>query len=280
MSASPKKFKLAISPCPNDTFIFDALINGKIDTQGLQFECVFKDVEHLNKGAIQNEFDICKLSIFTMGIVSKEYQLLNSGAALGKGVGPLFISKKIFTNPSSEIKSVAVPGLNTTANFLFSHFFPEISVKRDMLFSQIEDAVLNEVTDAGVIIHENRFTYQQKGLVKIADLGELWEKKYSLPIPLGGIAVRRSFDIQTKMKIENLIRKSLEFSFSNPGQSMDFVRNHAQEMQEDVIKKHIELYVNQHSLDLGEDGKAAVKAMLEKAADAGMFPPLGINLFV
>ncbi|MFZ7114760.1 MAG: 1,4-dihydroxy-6-naphthoate synthase [Bacteroidota bacterium] len=257
-----KKLQLAFSPCPNDTFMFDAMIHGKIDTEGLEFEVALEDVESLNKKAISGNSEISKLSFFAYSNVSEKYQLLSSGSALGQGVGPLLISKKKFSDPKKEIKSVAIPGRNTTAYFLFRTFFPSLTNVNEIVFSDIESAVLEGKVDAGVIIHENRFTYESKGLLKIADLGELWEQRTKLPIPLGGIVIRRDLDEEIKKKVERVLRKSVEYAFANPESSFEYVKSHAQEMSPEVRKKHIELYVNAYSTDLGSTGKAAVHEML------------------
>ncbi len=258
-------FSLGFSPCPNDTFMFDALVNGKLDTDGLQLNVRLEDVQTLNLLAINGELDITKISFAAYSLVHDKYELLTAGSALGNGVGPLFISKKIFTDPTKEIKSVAIPGKNTTANFLFRMFYPELSQTQEIIFSDIENAILNDKVDAGVIIHENRFTYESKGLNKISDLGELWENKTGLPIPLGGIIIRRSLDESLKQKINQLVRKSVEFAFANPGSSHDYVKLHAQEMSEEVRNKHINLYVNNYSIDIGEKGKRAINLFLKNA---------------
>jgi 1,4-dihydroxy-6-naphthoate synthase len=256
-----KKLQLAFSPCPNDTFMFDAMIHGKIDTEGLEFEVVLADVETLNKKAISGESVISKLSFFAYTNVTEKYQLLSSGSALGKGVGPLLISQKKITDPINEIGSIAIPGKNTTAYFLFRTFYPDLTNVKEIVFSDIESAVLEGKVDAGVIIHENRFTYETKGLIKIADLGDLWEQKTKLPIPLGGIVIRRDLDENTKKKVERVLRKSVEYAFANPDSSNEYVKLHAQEMSPEVRKKHIDLYVNSYSTDLGPGGKDAIHEM-------------------
>ncbi|MBK9414749.1 MAG: 1,4-dihydroxy-6-naphthoate synthase [Bacteroidetes bacterium] len=256
-----KKLQLAFSPCPNDTFMFDAMIHGKIDTEGLEFEVVLEDVETLNKKALAGESEISKLSFYAYTNVTENYQLLSSGSALGKGVGPLFISKRKFNDPENEIRSIAIPGKNTTAYFLFRTFFPKLTNVNEIVFSDIESAILDEKVDAGVIIHENRFTYETKGLLKIADLGEMWEQKTKLPIPLGGIVIRRDLDENTKKKVERILRKSVEYAFANPESSGEYVKLHAQEMSPEVRKKHIDLYVNSYSTDLGANGKNAIHEM-------------------
>jgi len=262
------KLTLGFSPCPNDTFIFDALVNKKIDTQGLEFDVVLEDVETLNKWSFEKKLDITKLSYPAFFQNLDKYVLLNSGAALGKGVGPLLISKHSIQHSTFNFQqaTIALPGKNTTANLLFSFAYPSAKNKKHMIFSAIEESVLNEQTELGVIIHENRFTYQQKGLHKITDLGEFWEEKMHAPIPLGGIAVKRSIDKEISLKIDGLIRKSIEFAFSNYPLITEYVKQHSQEMSEDVMRQHIELYVNNFSVDLGNNGKQAIETLYKIAA--------------
>ncbi|MEO7394422.1 MAG: 1,4-dihydroxy-6-naphthoate synthase [Chitinophagaceae bacterium] len=259
------KFSLGFSPCPNDTFIFDALVNKKIDTEDLEFEPVLADVETLNQWALEGKLDITKLSFPAFFKSLSNYTLLNAGSALGKGVGPLLItdSPGILTDEEINQASVALPGANTTANLLFSFAYPEAKDKRFMIFSSIEDALINKETDLGVIIHENRFTYQQKGLYKVIDLGEYWEQQMELPLPLGGIAINQSVKRSVAIKVNGLIRKSLDFAFSNYPVITDYVKQHSQEMSEEVMRQHIELYVNNYTFDLGEEGKLAIESLHE-----------------
>lgn len=257
------KLTLGFSPCPNDTFIFDALVNNKIDTEGLQFETALEDVQTLNEWAKKGRLDITKLSLPAFFDASTQYTLLESGAALGKGVGPLLIAKKMVNVPDVAHCSIAIPGVNTTANFLLNFAFPTIANKIPLLFSEIENAVLDERVDMGVIIHENRFTYQQKGLIKILDLGEVWEQRMNLPIPLGCIAIRSSLPQEIKEKADRLIRRSLEHAFAHYPKLPEYVKSHAQEMNEDVMRQHIELYVNNHSLQLGTEGRQAIDKLRE-----------------
>ena len=259
------KLSLGFSPCPNDTFIFDALVNNKIDTEGLEFDVCLEDVETLNKWALEGKLDITKLSFPAFFRSLENYMLLNSGSALGKGVGPLLItdSPNEFNTEDINQSSVALPGLHTTANLLFSFAYPDAVDKKFILFSEIENALLNRETDLGVIIHENRFTYQQKGLHKVKDLGEYWEEKMESPIPLGGIAVNQSIKRSTAIKVDKLIRKSLDFAFSNYPFITDYVKQHSQSMSEDVMRQHIDLYVNNYSLDLGEEGKLAIENLYQ-----------------
>ncbi len=259
------KLTLGFSPCPNDTFIFDALVNKKIDTGEFEFDAVLADVESLNQWALEGKLDITKLSFPAFFRSLENYTLLNAGAALGKGVGPLLISDSAHEFTSDDIlqSSIALPGLHTTANLLFSYAYPDAADKKFILFSAIEDALLNKEVDLGVIIHENRFTYQQKGLHKVKDLGEYWEEKMELPVPLGGIAINQSIKRNTALKISGLIRKSLEFGLAHYPLITDYVKQHSQEMSEDVMRQHIDLYVNNYSLDLGDEGRAAIEAMHE-----------------
>ena len=274
------KFTIGFSPCPNDTFIFDALVNKKIDTEGFDFEVVLEDVQTLNQFAINKKLDISKISYGVLPLVVDHYLLLSSGGALGEGVGPLLISKDYEVLSSIQERTVAIPGVNTTAHMLFSYAFPLVKKKQFLVFNEIEDAVLSGKADAGVIIHENRFTYQDRGLVKLMDLGEFWEKKTDAPIPLGGIIVRKEFDKSVQQKLERLIKKSLEYSFNHYPVISDFVSSHSEEMSEDVMRKHINLYVNDFSVDLGEKGKAAVNKLLEVYSGIHSFAFSGQNLFV
>jgi len=258
------KLTLGFSPCPNDTFIFDALVNHKIDFEGFEFEVILDDVQTLNQWALEGRLDFSKISYGVLPLVSKEYSVLESGGALGMGVGPLLITTNDVLN-KKEVKDmlVAIPGMNTTAHLLFSLAYPEVKEKRFMIFNEIEDAVLNGKVDAGVIIHENRFTYQLKGLKKIKDLGEYWEEIIKAPIPLGGIVGKKTLGNDTLLKVNSLIRKSLEYSFKQYPAISDYIKSHAQEMEEDVMRQHIDLYVNDYSLQLGTEGRKAVEKLLE-----------------
>lgn len=262
------KFTLGFSPCPNDTFIFDALVNKKIDTGTFEFDVVLEDVETLNRWTLENKLDITKLSFPAFFQSLDSYVLLNAGSALGKGVGPLLITKEnkqyspdSYREDNIQQSTIAIPGINTTANLLLSFAYPGAKNKKPMLFSKIEDAVISGETELGVIIHENRFTYQQKGLHKVTDLGEYWERQMNIPIPLGGIAIKRNIDKQIAEQINTLIRQSLEYSFSNYPVISEFVKQHSQEMSEDVMRKHIDLYVNNYSIDLGSIGKQAIREL-------------------
>ena len=282
------KLTLGFSPCPNDTFIFDAMIHEKIDTEGLSFEVVYEDVETLNQKAFREELDITKLSYHAYAYLTENYVLLHAGSALGFGVGPLLICNnpqylkegiESLTSRMSELK-IGIPGKYTTANFLLNLAFPEAQSKIEMKFSDIEPALLNNRIDLGVIIHESRFTYQEKGLLKVIDLGEYWEKLTSCPIPLGGIMMRRQLPDEIKHKVNRIIKQSVQFAIKNPLSGLDYIRAHAQEMSTDVIYKHIELYVNKYSVDLGDEGRRAVSIFLGEASKRNIMPDIKQGIFL
>ncbi|MBT2563309.1 1,4-dihydroxy-6-naphthoate synthase [Pedobacter sp. ISL-68] len=281
------KLTLGFSPCPNDTFIFDALIHHKIDTEGLEFEVSYDDVETLNQKALRGELDITKLSFHAFAYVANQYALLDAGSALGFGVGPLLISKNYFDGendaelqtPDSKLR-VGIPGKYTTANFLLGIAYPHLQNKQELVFSEIESALLSEQIDLGLIIHENRFTYQDKGLTKIVDLGDYWEKLTGCAIPLGGIVINRNLDREVQLKVNRLIRQSVEFAFAHPKSGIDFIRQHAQAMEESVMYKHIELYVNKYSINLGEEGRKAVDTLFKLAQERNIIPAIQENLYI
>jgi 1,4-dihydroxy-6-naphthoate synthase len=257
-------YTLGFSPCPNDTFIFDALVHKKIDTGNLSFDVALEDVQTLNEWARLGKLHISKISYGVLPLVLPQYSLLCAGGALGKGVGPLLITQPEAGSIASRIENlrVAIPGENTTAHLLFSLAYPEAKNKQFMVFSAIEEAVLSGKADAGVIIHENRFTYQQKGLKKVADLGEYWQQQTRLPIPLGGIVIKRTIPVAIQNKINELIKKSVLYAFDHYPHITEYVKQHSQEMEEAVMRQHIDLYVNNYSVDIGDDGKKAVLQLL------------------
>ncbi|MBK7434490.1 MAG: 1,4-dihydroxy-6-naphthoate synthase [Chitinophagaceae bacterium] len=294
---TPKKISLGFSPCPNDTFIFEALVNQRIDTRGLEFDVVLEDVETLNRWALEGRLDITKLSFGVLPLVLDNYILLNSGSALGSGVGPLLIGNRqwainngqlAMSNDEVNNHVIAIPGEHTTAHLLFSLAYPDAKKKVFMRYDKIEDFVLKSASQVpssggdlgealGVIIHENRFTYEQKGLKKIIDLGDFWEKETQHAIPLGGIVARRSIDELTRKTVDGLIRRSIEYAYSQYPKLNDFIRQHSQEMSEDVMRKHIELYVNHYSLELGEEGRSAVLLMLNVYQKIHPVPTIPLN---
>lgn len=274
------KLSLCFSTCPNDTFMFDALVNKHIDLQGLEFDVALADIEELNKNAFRAIPDITKISINAYGAVSANYQLLSSGSALGRGVGPLVVSKRKIYPDEVRYAKIAIPGVQTTANLLFSLAYPNAKDKKVYLFSEIEEVVLSSEADIGVVIHETRFTYQKRGLIKLNDLGDFWETETGLPIPLGGIAIRRDLPQNVKVLVQQLIAQSVNFAFANQNFSVDYVRSHAQEMDVAVMRKHIQLYVNSYSVDLGHSGRSAVSFLLEKGRLLNFFSELVTPVFV
>lgn len=274
------KLSLGFSPCPNDTFIFDALLHGKIDTEGLDFEVVMADVEDLNRRAFLGELDITKLSYHAYAYLLDKYVLLDSGSALGKNCGPLLIARQPLGDEGVEKALIAIPGKYTTANFLLSLAFPAAKRKVELFFSDIENAVLEGRVDAGLIIHENRFTYEQKGLKKIIDLGEFWEESTGLPIPLGGIVARRSLPADILQKANRVMGRSVQFALEHPEASKEFVRAHAQEMEESVMYSHINLYVNDFTKNLGGAGRTAVGRLFDVARARGVMPAYNENIFL
>jgi 1,4-dihydroxy-6-naphthoate synthase len=262
------KLTLGISPCPNDTFIFDALVNGPLDTGALRLEVVLDDVQTLNEWARRGRLDVSKVSYGVLPAIAGEYALLESGGALGRGVGPLLVSRPGAGAFRPEAMKVAIPGRDTTAHLLFSLAYPAAAHKHFLVFSEIEGAVLRGEVDAGVIIHEGRFTYEAKGLAKVRDLGEYWEQTTGAPIPLGGIVARRTLPLPVRRELDRLIRASVEHALAHRPAVSAWVRAHAQEMDEAVMRRHIELYVNEFSVALGDPGHRAVRTLLEVYARA------------
>ena len=274
------KLKLGFSTCPNDTFMFDAMVHHKIDTFGLDFDLHLADIEELNQLSLKGELDITKISYAAYTKVSDKYIFLNSGSALGENNGPILISKrKIYPDEVNNLK-IAIPGKNTTANMLLSIAYPEAKSKVEYLFSDIEDVVLTDEVDAGLIIHENRFTYEKKGLKKIIDLGEYWEEKTGKPIPLGGIVIKREIANDIKLRVDKLLHESINYAFNNKQSVLPFVRKYAQEMKDEVIMKHIDLYVNDYSIDVGQEGKEAVEFLYKKAQELKLIEKIIYPIFI
>ncbi len=250
-----KTLRLSISPCPNDTFMFDAIVNGRIDCEGLSFEVEYHDIEELNHGVEALGPDISKISCAVLPAIKQHYRLLDSGAALGRGNGPLLVRRK---GDKGAIKHLLVPGEHTTANALVGRLFPQIEYREPMLFSKIAEAVERGDADGGVLIHEGRFVYERRNLELVADLGVEWERQTDLPLPLGGIVIKRELGDEMRSRVERVLRRSIEYAFDNPLLSRDYIKAHAQEMEDDVIEKHIALFVNDFSLSLGEQGRRAI----------------------
>ena len=278
---------LGFSPCPNDTFLFDALVHGRIDTEGLTFAVTLADVEELNRRAFAGELDATKLSYHAFGHLTERYRLLNAGSALGRGVGPLLVTAdadlaaiwartqvqgKVAKPGLPPASPVAVPGTYTTANYLLGLAQPQLTNKQEMLFSDIEGAVLDGKFTAGLLIHENRFTYHERGLHLLTDLGEFWERTTQQAIPLGGIAVHRRIPTDVQQRLDRVIARSVRYAFDHPDAAAAYVAAHAQEMDPEVRRKHIDLYVNAFTEDLGEAGRAAVATFLEQGQHRGVLP--------
>ncbi|MBS0011193.1 MAG: 1,4-dihydroxy-6-naphthoate synthase [Bacteroidales bacterium] len=274
-----KTLSLGISTCPNDTFIFDAMVNGKVDTYGLGFDCTLTDVEELNRKTFDAISDITKISYHAYALVADKYVMLNSGSALGFNNGPLLVAAEQTDAEGLRGKELAIPGKYTTANLLLSIIYPDLVNKNEYLFSDIEDIILQGRAAAGLLIHENRFTYSEKGLYRIADLGEEWKKETGMPIPLGGIAVKRSLGNETALKVEKILASSIDYAYENPQSSYEFVRKYAASMKKDIMQKHINLYVNEFSRDLGKLGRQAVRALYEKAEALALIPELRKDIF-
>ncbi len=260
------KLRLGISTCPNDTFMFEALLHGRIDTMGYEFELITADIETLNQWAVEGLLDITKISFNAFATITDTYQLLRSGSAIGFKNGPLIVSNKRLYPEELPSCIVAIPGEKTTANLLLSYLYPRVKKKTVYLFSEIENAVLNNEVDAGVLIHETRFTYESRGLFLVDDLGQTWEKKTKLPLPLGGIAIRRNLATSDKKNIQSIVSQSVLYGMNNPEIPMYFVRQYAQELSEEIIKQHIELFVNKLSTWIAPCAEKAIRQILEIAA--------------
>lgn len=272
--------QIGYSPCPNDTFIFDALVHGKVDTEGLTFEPFLADVEALNQRAFAGDIAVTKLSYHAFAHLTHEYALLNAGSALGTNCGPLLVAQRVLNKDEIQAARIAIPGKYTTANFLLGLAYPEARRKTAVIFSDIEDAVLSGDFEAGLIIHENRFTYAQKGLVKIADLGEYWESSTGMPIPLGGIAVHRSVPLEVQQRLDRALRRSVAYAFAQPEAAMPYVCAHAQAMDPAVMQAHIDLYVTAYTEDLGVRGRAAVATLFRIAHEKQLIPDYRPDFFV
>ena len=252
--------KLHISPCPNDTFMFDAMVNNRIDCEGLQFDVEYHDIEELNDGVLRGEADVSKISCAVLPEIKDCYRLLDAGAALGRGNGPLLVRRK---GEQMPLRRIAVPGLHTTANMLIKRLFPHISHREPMLFSEIAEAVERGDFDGGVLIHEGRFVYHRRNLELVADLGEEWERQTSLPLPLGGIVAKRELPEEVVERVERVLRRSIEYAFEHRMASREYVKQHAQELEDEVIESHISLFVNDYSLSLGEEGRRAIELLTD-----------------
>jgi 1,4-dihydroxy-6-naphthoate synthase len=274
------KLTLGFSPCPNDTFIFEALVHGRVDTEGVSFDWFLADVEELNRRAMEGSVDVTKMSFHAYAVAAANYLILDSGSALGHNNGPLVISRRKMYPNELENALIAIPGKYTTANLLFSIFWPGASRKREYIFSDIPEAVISGEVDAGLIIHETRFTYLSLGLKKVADTGEYWEKMTGMPVPLGGIVVHRSVNEEIAAKVSRSIRRSIEYAWADPSASVDFIKRNAREIDSAVTREHISLYVNDFSLSLGQDGKAAIERLYSVAHERKVIGAIPERIFL
>lgn len=274
------RLTLGFSPCPNDTFVFDAMVHGRIDTEGLEFDYIMADVEELNRRAMKRELDVVKVSYHGYAWVANDYLILDAGGALGYRSGPLLIAGKKISHNEINSSVIAIPGKYTTANLLFSIAWPDAVNKKEYLFSDIERALLDGEVDAGLIIHETRFTYTEKGLIRIADMGDYWGRLTGLPVPLGAIVVSRSIDEEIALRVNRVLRRSLEYAYSDALASYHFVAGNARSMDSEVMNSHIKLYVNDFTLSLGEEGKAAVTTLFDIAGEKGVIPALPEKIFL
>ncbi len=274
------KLTLGFSPCPNDTFIFEAMVHGRIDTEGLQFDWFLADVEELNRRALEGTVDITKMSYHAYARAAAGYLILDAGSALGRSNGPLVVSRRKMGPDELYNAVIAIPGRYTTANLLFSILWPRATRKKEYLFSDIPGAVLSGETDAGLIIHETRFTYSAMGLTLVADTGTMWEEMTGLPVPLGGIVVNRSLDPAVAGKVSRAIRRSIEYARTSPRESTEFIRRHARETEEEIAREHIKLYVNDFTLSLGEEGKKAIRKLFTVAQEKSVIEPVPERIFL
>jgi 1,4-dihydroxy-6-naphthoate synthase len=265
-----KNLTLGISTCPNDTFVFDAWINNRIK-DAPSVSCSLKDISELNRLAMNTGMDVIKVSFFAYGFIKEKYRLLNAGGALGRGCGPLVVVRPGISDLKSRDIRIALPGELTTANLLFSLYQPKIKNKIYMKFDEIMPAVANNEVDAGVVIHEGRFTFDNYGLLLFEDLGAWWEKKTGFPVPLGAIVAKKTLGNDMIKSAESCIRQSLKMAWDAPEIPMPFMRKFAGEMDDNVLRSHVDLYVNDFTFDFGEEGKKAIDLLFEMAKERGLF---------
>ena len=278
--AGTRTLSLGFSPCPNDTFIFDALVHGRVACAGLGFSERLEDVETLNSLALSGVLDVSKVSYHLLGRILKDYLLLDSGGALGRGCGPLLVAREPLDTASLAGRKIALPGRFTTAALLLRLFDPKLTDFVYLPFDRIMEAVADGAVGAGVIIHESRFTFASHGLLQILDLGQWWEQETGHPIPLGGIAAKRSLGRETLLELERGIAQSVDHAFRHPAMARPYIRAHSREMSDAVCDAHIGLYVNDFSRGLGREGRGAVRLLLERAVAAGIIPPYAEPIFV
>lgn len=270
---------LGYSPCPNDTFIFYALVHKKIPLEGLSIEERLEDVETLNRMAARRELDITKVSFHAYGHLRDHYALLRSGGALGKGCGPLVVARKGMDAVDLRRQRIAIPGRWTTAFLLLRLYEPDIHNVIEMPFHKIMDSVRCGDADIGLIIHEGRFTYQGYDLKKILDLGDWWEQHTGYPIPLGGIIMRRHLYRTLSHRMEEIIRQSIRYAQNHLEETREYISRHARELEESVARRHIALYVNEYSMDIGTDGEKAIRHLFSEAERKGLIPASRYDIF-
>ncbi len=276
-----KELSLGLSPCPNDTYMFYGLLKAGIGAHKYRFKPWMQDIEALNLAALQGRLDITKVSIHVAGLLMDEYVLLKTGAALGHGCGPLVVTRADMKDRPLEEMTVAIPGRHTTAALLLGLYKkPLLERAVEMPFHLIMQAVQAKEVDAGVVIHEGRFVYEQYGLIMLVDLGQWWETQTSLPVPLGGIVGRRSLGREVLLEIEECLRESILYAAKNPPGLFTFIKVHAQEMEQSVIDKHIKTYVNDFSVDLNREGQRAIETLFKMGSSAGLIPPLQKEVFI
>lgn len=260
------ELRFGFTPCPNDTFAFHALVHGLV-SPSLRVTPVLLDIEDLNRHAHEGSFELTKISVGAFPAVSSRYRLLRSGAALGRSVGPLVVAREAMSLADAAAARIAVPGYETTAFLLLRLATPALGGVVELRYDGILDAIARGEVDAGLIIHESRFTYEDRGLVAVADLGSWWEAETGQPLPLAGICARSDLDEATIAELERAVRASVEHAFANPAASRAYVRAHAQELSDEVCEAHIQLYVNEFTIDLGEEGLQAIERLVGRAAD-------------
>lgn len=277
---SPKKIRLGISTCPNDTFAFHALLHHLVDWHGLEFEVDLLDIQQLNDRLFRGEFDVAKASFHAALLLADRTCVLPSGAALGFGVGPLLLSSEADLRPSSSAQLTLCPGEHTTATLLFSLFYPQTTRVRQIVFSDIMPQLMAHQANFGVCIHEGRFTWQQQGLFLVEDLGTRWERETQCPLPLGGILANRSLPRETLWRVQETIHASLQFALNDPLAPLPTMQQYAQELDPQVVQQHVDLYVNQWTVDLGEQGANALAQLSQRAKQAGLLAPGGCEIEV
>ncbi len=273
----PRTISVGYSSCPNDIFIFEALVSGRIEAPRFRFEPLIEDVEALNLRARRAELDMTKISFHAYAHLRNRYALLDAGSALGRGCGPLLISRKDLDREKLSSCRIAIPGALTTATLLLRLHVPRAENFEVLVFDQIIDAVAEGRVDAGLIIHESRFTYRERGLVQVVDLGDWWEEETGLPIPLGGIIANRRLGEDTIRELDGLLRESILYAHAHPDEIWGPIRSHAQELDDDVIRSHIDLYVNDFTTSLGEEGRAALEVLYARAEGEGIIPRQGTS---